>query len=226
MRDDDRRQRPRRLQPDALLLRVRRLTWNVSRYRTLGLRHAAEVLLDELLRLSRLEIADQHQRRIRRDVVRGVEVAHIVNRGGFEVLHAADGGMLVWMCRERLVVDDLVEPSIRLVVHAHPPLFLHHFTFVDERVAVDAERRHPVGLEPQRQRQIVRRHGLPEHRFIVGGIRVRLPPDPRDERCMRFGLYVFRSLEHHVLEEVRSRCAPSSRSGDVNAKLQVDDRRG
>ena len=60
---------------------------------------------------------------------------------------------------------------------AHPPLFLHDLALVGERVLVDAQRRHPVGLEPQHQRQVLRRHRLPEHRLVVGRVGVALAAD-------------------------------------------------
>ena len=65
---------------------------------------------------------------------------------------------------ERLVVDDFVQPAVRLVLDAHPPLFLDHLALGLERVLVDAQRRHPIGFEPEHQRQILRRRRLPEHR--------------------------------------------------------------
>ena len=128
---------------------------------------------------------------------------------------------------ERLVVDDLVQPAVRLVVDPHPPLFLHHLALVGERVLVDPERRHPVGFEPQHQRQVLRRHRLPEHRLVVGRVGVALAADRRDHRRVRLGLDVLRALEHQVLEEVRE--AGAARllvlRADVIPELQVHDRR-
>jgi hypothetical protein len=85
--------------------------------------------------------------------------------------------MFVRVHAERLVVDDLVQSAERLVVDAHPAFFFDHFAFVGERVLVDAERRHPVGLQPEDHRQILGRDGFPEHRFIVGRVGVALPAD-------------------------------------------------
>ena len=97
----------------------------------------------------------------------------------------------------------------------------------DERVLVDAQRRHPVGFEPQHQRQVLRRHRLPEHRLVVGRVGVALSADRGDERGVRFGLDVLRALEHHVLEEMRE--AGAARllvlRADVIPELQVHDRR-
>ena len=131
------------------------------------------------------------------------------------------------MRRKRLVVDDLVQPAERLVVDPHPALFLHHLALGREGVLVDPERRHPIRLEPQRQRQVLRRHRLPEHRLVVVGVGVALAADRRDVRRVRLGLDVLRSLEHHVLEEVREAGAAGLLvlRSDVIPDLQVDDRR-
>ena len=148
--DDHRRQRPGLLHHRALLLRRRRLLRDVARHRPRRLRHAAEVLVDHLHRLRRVEVADDRDRRVLRHVVGAVEVAHVLDRGRLEVGHAADGRMLVGMHRERVVVDDFREPAVRLVLDAHPALFLHDLPLAAERRVVHAQRRHAVGLHPQR----------------------------------------------------------------------------
>ena len=128
---------------------------------------------------------------------------------------------------ERLVGDDLLQPAVRLVLDAHPPLFLDDFALGLERLLVDTQRRHAIGFEPEHERQVLRRHRLPEHRRVFVGVGVALPADARDVRRMPFGLDVLRSLEHHVLEQVRE--AGTSRAfvlrSDVIPDLQVHDRR-
>ena len=215
-------------QRDALLLRLRRLLRDVARHRALApSARGRGTGSTSCLRLRRIEVADEHQRRVRRHVVGLVEVAHVVDRRRLEILHAADRRVLVGVHRERLVVDDLVQPAVRLVVDAHPPLFLHDLALVGERVLVDPQRRHPVGLEPQRQRQVLRRHRLPEHRLVVGRVGVALAADRRDHRGVRLGLDVLRALEHQVLEEMREPGAARLLvlRADVIPELQVDDRR-
>ena len=225
--DDHRRQRPRLLQGDALLFRLRRLLRDVARHFAEGLRHAAHVVVHQLQRLGRIEIAHEHQRRVRRHVERPVEVAHIVDRRGLEILQAADRRVLVRMHGERLVVDDLIQASVRLIVDAHPALFLHDLALALERVLVDPQRRHAVGFHPQHQRQVVRRHRFPEHRLVVGRVGVALAADRRQHRCVRFGLDVLGALEHQVLEEMREPGAARLLvlRPDVIHDLQVHDRR-
>ena len=106
------------------------------------------------------------------------------------------------MGRERVVVDDLVQTPVRLVLDTHPPFFLDDFALPLERLAVDAKRRHPIGLEPQCQRQVVRGQRLPEHGLVFRRVGVAAAADARDDRRVRLGLDVLRALEHHVLEQV------------------------
>ena len=225
--DDDRRKRPRLLQRDAFLLRLRRLFRNVARHFFLCFRHPSQVLVHQLQRLRRVEVADQHHRRVRRNVVGVEEVQHVVDRRRLEIGHAADRRMLVRMHAERLVVDDLVQSAVRLVVDAHPPLFLHDLAFVGERLLVDAQRGHAIGLEPQSHRQVLRRYRLPEDRLVIRRVRVALAADRRDHRRVRFGHHVLGPLEHQMLEQVREAGAPRLLvlGSDVIPELQMDNRR-
>jgi hypothetical protein len=79
-----------------------------------------------------------------------VEVANVGNRRRLEIGHAADRRVLVRMGRERVVVDDLRQPAIRLVLDAHPPLFLDHLAFATECFVVHAQGGHAIRFEPQR----------------------------------------------------------------------------
>ena len=128
---------------------------------------------------------------------------------------------------ERLVVDDLVQPPVGLVLDPHPALFLDHFTLGLERLLVDPQRGHPVRFQPERERQVLCRRGLPEDRRVFVGGRVALPADADDVGGMAFGLDVLRALEHHVLEEVREACAARLfvLGSDVIPELGVHDRR-
>ena len=227
VRNDHGGQRPRLAERHPFFLRLRRLLGNVARHLAFRLRHAPEVLGGELQRLGGIEVPDEHARCVRRYVVRAIEIPHVVDRRRFEIGHAADRGVFVRMNGERLVVDDFVQPAVRLVVDAHPPLFLHDVALVRERVLIDAQRGHPIGLEPEHERQILRRHRFPEDGLVVGRIGVALAPDGRNHRRVRFRLHVFRPFEHQMLEEVREPGAARLLvlRADVIPKLQMDDRR-
>ena len=103
---------------------------------------------------------------------------------------------------EGVLVDDLGQPAVRLVLDPHPTLFLYDLALGLQRGSIDAKTRHAVRLEPEHQRQIVGGHGFPEHRRVIVGVRVALPPDSRNHRRVLFGPHVFGAFEHHVLEEM------------------------
>ena len=129
--------------------------------------------------------------------------------------------------RERLVVNNLVQPAERLIVDPQPALLFHHVPLVGERLPVDPERRHAIGLEPQGERQIVRRQRRPEHRLVVGRVGVALAAAARNHRGVPFGRDVLRALEHQVLEQVR-KPGPARLlvlRPDVIPELHVHDRR-
>ena len=149
-----------------------------------------------------LDVAGDDHRRVRRHVVGPVEVAHVVHRRRVEIGHRADRRVPVRMHGEREAVHDLRQPAVWLVLDAHPPLFLHHLPLPVERRPVDAQRRHAVRFEPERHRQVLRRHRLPEHGDVLGGVRVGLPADAGHERRVLLGFHVLRTLEHQVLEQV------------------------
>ena len=157
-----------------------------------------------------------------------MEIAHVADRRGLEVRHAADRRVLVRVRRERVVVDDLRQPAVRLVLDAHPPLFLHDLALAPER---------------RRRRRAASPCGRPRARAPAAGtapapsartpssssvrVGVAASADARDDRGVRLGLDVLRALEHHVLEEVREPGAarPLVLRADVIPDRDVHDRR-
>src|SRR5262249_10294931 len=95
------------------------------------------------------------------------------------------------------------QPSVGLVVDPHAPLFLDHLALVREGVLVDAQRGHPIRFEPQGQRQVLRRHRLPENRLVLGRERIALAAVRRDVGRGGRRQHVLPSLEDQVYEEVR-----------------------
>ena len=106
--------------------------------------------------------------------------------------------------------DDLRQLAVRLVLDAHAPLFLHDLPLALEARPVDLQRRHAVGLEPQHQRQELRRHRFPEDGHVLGRVGVAPAADARNHRGVLFRLHVLRALEHQVLEQVGEARAPGS----------------
>ena len=160
--------------------RVRRLLRNVARHR-LAARHATQILLDQRrgLRARRSRRRARASRCSARSRCRGTSRTSGIDAAS-RSCHAADRLVLVGMRREGLVEDDLRQPAERLVLEAHPPLFLHDLALGRELVVAHVERRHPIGLEPQDQRQVLRRHRLPVDRRVFVGERVGLAADARD----------------------------------------------
>ena len=214
VRDDHRRQRPVvGLHRHPAAPGHRRLARQVARHRLLRLRHAAEVVLDHLQRVVGLEVADEGQGGVLRHVVGVEELLHVLDRRRLDVFHRADRLVLVGMGGERLVVDDLGQQAERLVLVPPAALLLDHLALRIERPLADAERGHPIRLEPEHQRQVLRRHRLEEDRDVLGRVGVAGPADARDHRQMLVGAHVVRPLEHQVLEQVReNRCGLPARS--------------
>ena len=205
-----------------------RLAGDVAGHRTLRLRHPAEVQLDVGEGLGGIEVADQDQGRVLGHVVGVEELPHVVDGGGLEILHAADDRVLVRVHRIGLVVHQLRQQAERAVLVAPAALFLDHLPLGLEGLLVDAERGHPIRLQPQDQRQILGGDRLQERGRVLGRIGVALAPHSGDEREMRVRGHVPGALEHHVLEQMGEPGAagPFVLRPDVVDQLQVDDRRG
>ncbi len=187
-----------------------------------------EVLSYELGRLHRVEVADDRDRRVLGHIEGLVKLADVRDRCRLEICHAPDGRVFVRVRRKRLLVDDLVQPAVRLILDAHPAFFLDHLTLAPERGFVHAQRGHPIRFEPQRQREVLGRQGLPEHRLVFCGVGVAAPADARDDGRVRLRLDVLRALEHHVLKQMGEAGAagPLVLRADVIPHRDVHDWRG
>ena len=168
-------------------------------------RDGAEVLLDPRERLLRVDVADDRQHRVVRRVVRAEERARVVQRRRVQIGHGADGRVVV---RVALGVDQRGHPlergAVGHVVVALPALVLDHVTLVLQRLLVERgqQRAHPVRLQPERQLQLVRGHGLE----VVGALEARRPVEGAagalDQLEVAVSLDLRRALEHEVLEQV------------------------
>jgi hypothetical protein len=82
-------------------------------------------------------------------------------------------------------------------------LFLHGVPLVVEVLFRDVERPHAVGLEEQREVELVgRQHVVVQRAILVGGA-VHAAAVVEDQREVLARADLLRALEHHVLEEVR-----------------------
>jgi hypothetical protein len=139
------------------------------------------------------------------------EVAHVVQRGRVQVVHAADDGVVVRMVgRIQQALHPLVPVAVRRVVHPLAPLVLHHLALVVERLLRQRGEKEAqaVGLQPQPQLQVAGG----ERGVVVGAVQPGAGVDGaahalHQRDVLRAG-GVLRALEHHVLEQVGQPRAP------------------
>lgn len=165
----------------------------------------AEVPLDPGQRLLRVDVADDRQHRVVGRVVGAEEVPRVFEGGRVQVGHGADGRVVV---RVPLGVHEsgqlLERRAVGHVVVALAPLVLHDVPLVLHRLVVEGreERAHAVGLQPQRELQLVGGHGLE----VVGALEARRTVERAaralDELEVPVAVHLLRALEHQVLEEV------------------------
>ncbi len=109
------------------------------------------------------------------------------------------------MLRRKELFLELVEPlAVGSVVVARALLVLDDVALIVEVLLVEGvqKRRHPVGLEPQRQLQLVARHRLEVVGSVQPGRAVERPAGRLDQAHVLSLGNVARALEHDVLEEV------------------------
>ena len=152
-----------------------------------------------------LDVADDRQDRVVRRVVGPEERADVLDRGRVEVVHRSDRRVVVRVLRrEEVALELLLERAVRPVVVRPALLVLDDLALVVEVLLAERveEGRHPVGLEPQGQLELVRRQRLEVVRPVEPGRAVHRPAGGLDERDVLGLGDVPRALEHDVLEEV------------------------
>ena len=203
--------------------------------RELGLTAAArdrpEVLLDERARLRGIEVAGDGEHGVVGRVPRREELGHVVERRGVEVLHRADERVVEGMVRRVAERGELLPPrAVGLVVHRPAALVLHHVALRVELLLRHRgeEAPHAVGLEPERELELVRRQRLEVVRAVEPGRAVERPAGALHELEVLVRRDVGRALEEHVLEQVSEPGATGTLVGraDVVPEIHRDDRRG
>src|SRR5262249_28281449 len=87
----------RRILHKALLSRSLRLSNPDARQRQVWLRNRPKIFVYPRIKLFRIEITDDDERRIVRAVVSVVKLNYVIDRGGVEVFNATDRRALVGM---------------------------------------------------------------------------------------------------------------------------------
>ena len=135
-----------------------------------------------------------------------MKIAHIGNAGGLNVGVAADHVAVIGMLLGKqqvhhLFVGHTVGPALALAA-----LVAHHVPLIGQQHPVEPlhQETHAVALQPQRQLQLVRGHGLEVIRAVEVGGAVHV----RGARALhnldvRLLAHVLRALEHHVLKQMR-----------------------
>jgi len=132
----------------------------------------SEVLLHERLGFHRIEVAGDGQRRVVRRIVGAEEALHVIERRRAQIRHRADHRPGIRMragieCGQNY----LISPSVGNVIVALPSLVLHDVALQVELCLVHGreQKTHSVGIQPQGERQGVRRNVLVVVGAILGG---------------------------------------------------------
>src|SRR5690606_672265 len=194
-------------------------------------REVTEVLRDQLASLRRLEVAADREHGVVGCVVCAEELLDVLEACRVEVLHRADHRVVIRMIRRiHECLDALVPVAVRLVVDAPAPLVLHDIALVVELLLRHRGKQpaESVALQPETQLEVVRGQRLVVVRAVQPGRAVQRAAGLLDQREVPHLRYVFRALEHHVLEQVgepRTTLALVPRAHAV-PDVQCHDRRG
>jgi hypothetical protein len=169
-------------------------------------RNRSEKIPDQTPRFARIEVAGNRKHGIVGRVVGGEELRDVFQRCGGQIFHRPDQGMMKRMRgRKYQLLQLLQHRPVGLVVDRPTP-----FVFDDVALRVELllrhrrqEVAHSIRLEPQRERELVRRNGLE----VVGSLEpcgsVQRSAGALNELEVLVGSDVRGALKEHVLEEVR-----------------------
>ncbi len=129
---------------------------------------------------------------------------------------------------ERQLLHRLHHPAVGLVVVALPPLLLHHRPLIVEVGLADVQRPHAIRLQEERELKLVRGKRLEVVGAVLVGRPVHRAAVVLDQQHVLALAYVLRTLEHHVLEQVREPGAagPLIPRANVVGHADGDHRRG
>ena len=178
--------------------------FQVHRRRQFRHRNVREVFLDPGLCLRGFEVAGDHQRSVVRRVIGLEERPHVVERRRVEVLEVAVEivGVVPVLVRGHRQVDPR-EPAVGLVQDVDLDLVLDDLLLVLQVLGIDVQPAHAIALAPQDGFEHVRRNDFEVIREVEPRGAIQEPSVRFDEANELHLAKVLRSLEHHVLEEVR-----------------------
>ena len=194
----------RPLHDHATRPRLRRLLRVHGRDRLRRFRNRAVILLDELQRLRRIEVADDRHGRIVRPVKRVVKRTQLFDRHFFEIAAPADRAVMIRMREKRGRPHFLLKRLGRIVLAAF--VFVSHDRhFRPAVILAQPQISHAIGFEHDGHRQILRANGFEVIRAIERRRRVRHRSGALEQLIVAIaGLLVVlaRALEHQMLEQM------------------------
>ncbi len=176
----------------------------------------------------RVEIAGDREHRVVRRVVRLEEVFHVIERRVREIVHRAHERVMErvrWRKGERR--QTLPPRAVRLIIDRPAALVLHDITLGVE-LLLRHRRQHPshtVGFEEQCDLEPVGGHRLVIVRAVQPGGAVQYSAGALNDLEVLVRADIFRSLEEHVLEQVREAGAAFTlvRGSDVVPQIDGDE---
>ena len=161
-----------------------------------------EIPGDEFLGPGDLDVADDGQHGVGRDIVAHGESPNVGLGEVLEVLARPEHGMSIGKIGIQVRVENgkALEIGIGGQAAAVGLDQVHLGPF--DGLAVDRKRPHPVGFEPEGERHLIGGEGFIEERLVQGRIGVEFAAGFLDEVQLLERADVFRPLEHQVLHEV------------------------
>ncbi len=172
-------------------------------------RNRPEVFFDPRLDLGWIKIPGHAQGSVVGCIVQLEELGHVFLGGGRQIVHAADHRPAVGVpFGEHHFEQNLARLGVRSVFALTFFVFNHVALVVELFLGHGGKQKaHAVGFEEQGHLQLIRRDVLPVVRAILVGRAVDLGADFLQGKKVVL-VVVFRTLEHHVLEQVsKSRAA-------------------
>ena len=149
-----------------------------------------------------------------------VPVAGVLYGHDFQIVHPADDWHTVRVGLQGDRVHLLVKLGLRLIIGAQAALFHDHPDFLREFLGVEVQMPHTIRLELHHLFQLLLGHLLKVGGVVLARKSVVTPPRSGHQSVELTGANAWRTLEHHVFQQVRHARRPV---GFVHAAGAVPD---
>ena len=176
--------------------------------RVLATRNVGEIFVHQTAQIGHVEIARHNQCGSVRPVIGLMKCPRIIQRGGIEILNAANARPAVReIVESNFGQHDTLEQAIRRRENAGAILLLHHVAFCFEHFVIHHRKRHPFAVSPEHPFKILRGDGL-EIVGPVGAIRsVARPADVCGQIVDHVVGHIHRLPAQNMLEQMREPAA-------------------